>query len=152
MAESNESLLREVLAGQAAFAARFEDLVNRLDATATDAREARDLGNRITTILKEQDIVARLAELRGETRQVVSEIRQDFVAANIRLREDLAIETRERKACHAELEKRLESLEEQRNKVVGVASFFGWLAKSAPWLLAGMAAFVAGLGIKDKIP
>jgi hypothetical protein len=43
---------------------------------------------------------------------------------------------------------RIDELEAQRDKVVGVAAFWTWLARSAPWLAAGGAAFMAGLGLK----
>ncbi|MDO8380522.1 hypothetical protein [Phenylobacterium sp.] len=44
---------------------------------------------------------------------------------------------------------RIDLLEAQRDKVVGVASFWSWLVRSAPWLAAGIAAFVAGAGLKS---
>ncbi len=43
---------------------------------------------------------------------------------------------------------RIDLLESQRDKVVGVAAFWSWLIKSGPWLVAGAAAFFAGLGLK----
>lgn len=46
---------------------------------------------------------------------------------------------------------RVDLLESQRDKVQGVAAFWNWLARSAPWLMAGIAAFVAGLGIKSGV-
>ena len=44
---------------------------------------------------------------------------------------------------------RVDLLEAQRDKVVGVAAFWSWLVRSAPWLAAGSAAFVAGIGWKS---
>ena len=44
---------------------------------------------------------------------------------------------------------RVDLLEAQRDKVVGVAAFWSWLVRSAPWLAAGIAAFVAGIGWKS---
>lgn len=44
---------------------------------------------------------------------------------------------------------RVDVLEAQRDKVVGVAAFWSWLVRSAPWLAAGIAAFVAGVGLKS---
>lgn len=46
---------------------------------------------------------------------------------------------------------RIDLLETQRDKVVGVASFWNWIARSAPWLAAGVAAFLAGLGLKGGV-
>lgn len=43
---------------------------------------------------------------------------------------------------------RIDLLEAQRDRVVGVAAFWAWLARSAPWLAAGVAAFLAGVGLK----
>lgn len=43
---------------------------------------------------------------------------------------------------------RIDSLESQRDQVVGVASFGNWLVRSGPWLAAGVAAFLAGLGLR----
>lgn len=43
---------------------------------------------------------------------------------------------------------RIDLLEAQRDRVVGVASFWAWIGRSAPWLAAGLAAFLAGLGLK----
>lgn len=152
MPDSNETLLRELLSAQASIGVQVQELVRGLALASKDAKEARDLGNRITTILEEQNIIARLAEHRQETRQIINEIRQDFVAANTNLKREIVEEAAARKACDADLEKRLEALEEARSKVVGVADFFSWMAKVAPWLLAGLAAFLAGAGLKDNIP
>jgi len=43
---------------------------------------------------------------------------------------------------------RIDELEAQRDKVAGVASFWSWIGRSAPWLAAATAAFLAGLGLK----
>lgn len=144
MPDGNEPLLREVLAAQAGMAAQLQEVVRGLATASQDAKEARDLGNRITTILEEQNIIARLAEHRTETRQIISEIRQDFVAANTRIRTEIEGETLRAKTCEGELEKRIEALEATRNKAVGVADFFSWAARVMPWLLAGIAAYAAG--------
>lgn len=44
---------------------------------------------------------------------------------------------------------RIDTLESQRDRVAGVAAFSSWIARSAPWLLAGVAAFLAGIGLKE---
>lgn len=146
--ENNETLLRELLAAQSAIGAQVQELVRGLATASKDAREARDLGNRITTILEEQNIVARLAEHRTESRQALAEMRQDVVAANTRLKSALDQECTERTDAIAALEARLEALEAARNKVVGVADFFGWMARVAPWLIAGLAAGFGFDGLK----
>lgn len=136
MPDSVEALLRQLLAGQAGQAAQLEALSERVDTAALDARTARDLAARTSTILEEQNIVARFGELRTEVRAIVTEIRQDFVAANTKLRNE-----------HEALCKRVEALEAERQKLVGMKSLLEWLMKNAPWLLAGIAAFVAGTGL-----
>jgi ABC-type ATPase with predicted acetyltransferase domain len=145
MPESAEALLRQVLSGQAEQRAQFESLSGWVEAVSKDAREARDLGRETAAKLNEQNIVARLAEHRGDVRTQVEAIRTDFSAAYTKVRTDAAdLEKR--------LEARLEVLEADRNKVVGIASFFSWLARVAPWLLALGAAAVAGASMKDKLP
>ncbi|MBC7168428.1 hypothetical protein [Phenylobacterium sp.] len=47
---------------------------------------------------------------------------------------------------------RIDALESQRDRVAGVADFWAWLGRSAPWLAAGVAAFLAGLGVKLAEP
>lgn len=43
---------------------------------------------------------------------------------------------------------RIDALESQRDRVVGIAAFWTWLVRSGPWLAAGVAAFLAGLGLR----
>jgi uncharacterized sporulation protein YeaH/YhbH (DUF444 family) len=43
---------------------------------------------------------------------------------------------------------RIDHLESQRDRVVGAADFWTWLARSTPWLATGVIAFLAGLGLK----
>ena len=43
---------------------------------------------------------------------------------------------------------RIDELEAQRDKVAGVASFWSWTGRSAPWLAAATGAFLAGIGLK----
>lgn len=134
------ALLNQIIAGQARGDQRFEELFRRLGKAEATAGEARDLSKEMVTILREQDMGARLTEMRAEMRQASAELRQDVVAANSRLREDLQREAEAREA----LEVRLVALENERSKVVGVASFFSWLAKVGPWLLSLGLAFWAG--------
>lgn len=135
---SENAILNKLLAGQAASDQRFEEILRRLDRAEETAGEARDTARELVTILREQDTGAKMVELRTEFRAATSEMRQDFVAANSRVRHDVD-----------DLATRIASLEAERNKVVGVAAFASWLSKVAPWLLAGLAAFAAGVGFKD---
>lgn len=43
---------------------------------------------------------------------------------------------------------RINTLESQVDQAKGAASVWTWLAKNAPWLFAGFAAFIAGLAVK----
>ncbi len=47
---------------------------------------------------------------------------------------------------------RLDALESQRDRVVGVAWFWGWISRSAPWIAAGLAAILAVMGLKGRSP
>ncbi len=46
------------------------------------------------------------------------------------------------------LQGRIDALESSRDKQSGAMGVGTWLTKNAPWLLAGIAAFAAGLGAK----
>jgi hypothetical protein len=46
---------------------------------------------------------------------------------------------------------RINTLESQVDKAQGAASVWTWLAKNAPWLFAGIAAFVAGMAAKTGL-
>lgn len=157
-----EMLLREILAGQAGFDARLDDVSERLSTTQADARQARDLGNRVAVILEEQNIIARFDAHKTDVRQQMAEIRQDFVAAYTKLRTDLegvattaAGERAKIEATAAaergKLEDRIKALEADLQRREGVKSLAAWLMKNAPWLFAGIAAFAAGVGLQDKI-
>lgn len=45
---------------------------------------------------------------------------------------------------------RLDALESQRDRVAGVAWFWGWISRSAPWIAAGLAAVLAVMGLKGR--
>jgi hypothetical protein len=45
---------------------------------------------------------------------------------------------------------RLDALEAQRDRAVGVAWFWGWISRSAPWVAAGLAAALAIVGLKGR--
>jgi len=151
----DEPLLNQLVAGQAKAQQQFEELFRRLDRAETTAGEARDTAKELVTILREQDTGARLTEIRTEQREGLSALRTDVVAANTRLRLDVEAEATAREAADTELDKeittlatRVASLEAERNKVVGVAGFFSWLARVAPWLIALVAAGIAGNELK----
>jgi hypothetical protein len=142
--------------------ARLDSVAKAQEVTQEDAREARDVANRITTILQEQNINVRLTEIKTEMRQAfadarrearadVDALRTDVVLANTRLKTELdAAETRHR-ADQAANEARFKTLETDLTKRAGMKDLIGWLMKNAPWLFAGAAAFAAGLGFKDRI-
>jgi archaellum component FlaC len=48
------------------------------------------------------------------------------------------------------MQSELNTLKSQRDQALGAMSLGTWLSKNAPWLLAGIAAFAAGLGFKLK--
>ena len=47
---------------------------------------------------------------------------------------------------------RIDALESQRDRVAGGADCWAWLGRSAPWRAAGLAACLAGLGVKLAEP
>lgn len=44
---------------------------------------------------------------------------------------------------------RIDALERERDRVAGAAAIWSWMARHAPWLAAGLAAFLAGFGLKS---
>lgn len=116
---------------------RVDGILRVLETTQEDARVARATGERITTILEEQNIITRFSEHKTETRQVVAEIRQDFVAANTRLKGEID-----------GVVKRLQSLEAAANKEAGARGLAAWIAKQAPFVWTLIGAVLAYLGIK----
>lgn len=46
---------------------------------------------------------------------------------------------------------RIDNLEGTRDQQRGARALVDWLRQTAPWLLAGVAAFAAGLGLKNGI-
>lgn len=47
--------------------------------------------------------------------------------------------------------KRIDDLEGTRDQQRGAKSLIDWVRQTTPWLLAGIAAFVAGIGLKDGV-
>ncbi len=135
--QSSSQQLDKIIAGQARADQQLEEIFRRLGKAESVAGDARDTAREVVTILREQDTAARLAEMRAEMIQQVAALRQDVVAANGSFRKEVEA-----------LEVRIKALEDARNQVVGVASFFSWLSRVAPWLIAILAACVAALEIK----
>jgi hypothetical protein len=121
--------------------AELRALTSRLDAAAADAREGRDLARSIKDTLTAQDMPARLEALRGEMNAGFQGARADLVNAQAHIRSELS-----------DHEKRIKALEDLRTKADGVTGLMGWIAKHAPWLFAGIAAFVGGLGWRGHLP
>lgn len=48
--------------------------------------------------------------------------------------------------------KRIDDLESTRDQQRGAKSLVDWVRQTTPWLLAGIAAFVAGIGLKGGAP
>lgn len=130
--QSSSQQLDKIIAGQARADQQLEEIFRRLGKAESVASDARDTAREVVTILREQDTAARLAEMRAEVTQSVAALRHDVVAANGTLRKDMDA-----------LESRVAVLEAERNRVVGVAAFFSWLSRVAPWLLAVAAASLA---------
>lgn len=55
----------------------MEDLTKRVVAAQADAREARDTAKEIAVILREQDLLERIGEVRTEGRKLVGDLRAD---------------------------------------------------------------------------
>lgn len=95
---------------------RMDSLQSAQAATAEDAREARDLAKEIIVILREQNALERVAENRAEARKLVSDLREDVVAANTLMRGD-----------HKTLVGRVDALENLRTQAQGAAKGGKWV-------------------------
>ena len=126
--------LTRLAEGQATTNQRLDEIFRRMERAEEVAAEGRDTAKELVTILREQNTGAKIVALQTELRAGVAELRQDFVKANGTIRTDLDA-----------LEKRVEDLENDRSKVVGVAGFFSWMAKTAPWGIGVIMAFIAGI-------
>ena len=146
-----EALLREILANQAASAQRVTDLGERLAQTQEDAREARDLAKGIQATLREQDVSARMVELRKDVRDEIAALRQDMVHAITGARTDATGQIAELRTDVEGLELRLAVLEADKLKRTGARTLLEWALQYTPWLLAGLAAFAAGLFGRNDI-
>ncbi|NQE62974.1 hypothetical protein [Caulobacter sp. RHG1] len=76
-ASPTSAMLQKVLAGLAAVEARQEETTKAVASAQADAREARDTAREITVILREQNALERVAEVRAEARKLVADLRAD---------------------------------------------------------------------------
>lgn len=114
--------------------AQVESLSRRVDDLGKDTREGRDLALSIKTILETQNMPAQIAALRGDMEKGFQGARSDLVNATDHVRRDVA-----------ELEARIVSLEQFRQRADGASGLMSWVLRNAPWLFAGIAAFAAGV-------
>ena len=75
-------------------------------------------------------------------------MRQDLVHAHEGLKKALAEAESASVQRFVAVELRVQKLENDYQQREGIKSLAAWLMKNAPWLLAGIAAFAAGLGFK----
>lgn len=88
-ASPTSAMLQQVLAGLAAVEARQEETTKAVSSAQADAREARDTAREIAVILREQNALERVAELRAEARQIVADLREDMVKAITSVRSEV---------------------------------------------------------------
>lgn len=79
----------DVSARLGALEARLDSLEHSQAQTSADAREARDVSKEILVILREQDALAKVAEVKAEATKKVEDLRADVVAANGLIRTEL---------------------------------------------------------------
>ena len=90
------------------------------------------------------NVAAQTRRLEGLTDKV-DEVRERLV--RLEAQEAGKLVDAVRRDLHAALV-RIDELEAQRDKVVGVTAFWSWLARVGPWLAAAVGAFVAGATLK----
>lgn len=142
---NNEETFRQLLEGQAAMLARMEEFSRGLGEAKTDAREARDQSSRLATTIEAQNMAGRVQELRSEIVSKIDKLSLDNDTKVNALRQDMVKNITDLKKDQNAHGLRLEALETTKTKAVGVADFFAWLAKVAPWIGAALAAYFAGL-------
>lgn len=120
-------LLQQILTAQAGQEARLEQLAKSAEAAQVDAREARDTAKEIAVILREQNALERVAEVRAEGRKLVADLRADVEHAFTPVRAELK-----------QLRADLDGLMSLRTKGQGVAL-------GGKWMLDGLK-IVAGAG------
>lgn len=147
-----ETLLRQVLERQAAQGEQLTHLAQRTAEAVESAQHARDLASRTNIILEEQNVLARLTEYRNEAKATIESMRQDLVHAHDGLKRELVAMETSATTRFVQVEARVAKLEVDYQQREGVKSLAAWLTKNAPWLFAGIAAFMAGLGFHGGKP
>lgn len=118
---------RDVNTRLGALESRMEGLERSQADIHSDTREARDGVREIMVTLREQNALERVAEAKTEGRQLVASLREDVVAANTAMRNELKT-----------LTGRVDSLDALRTQAQGAA-------KGGKWLLDGLK-IIAGAG------
>lgn len=146
-----ETLLRELVAGQAAHKATLEGLGRRVDGVQSDAREARDAARDSLAQTKAQDLPAKLAEFRGHVESGFQASRSDLVNAMSKITTEARTKSEQQDGRLHEHDKRINDLEAFRDKLRGAGGLAGWLSRYAPWFITGLFAAMAAVGIKGQI-
>lgn len=118
---------RDVNTRLGALESRMEGLERSQADIHSDTREARDGVREIMITLREQNALERVAEAKAEGRQMVAALREDVVAVNTAIRNELKA-----------LTGRVDALDALRTQAMGAA-------KGGKWLLDGLKIF-AGAG------
>lgn len=134
-AASESAVLQQLLAGQGATDQRFEEIFRRLDKAENTAGEARDVAREIVTILREQNALEKITEVRSEARNLVADLRADVVAANKVLRD-----------ANANLEERVQGLEDTRT-----AGFGAMKGAKLAWEMGKLVAAMGGGALLIKL-
>lgn len=151
MAADLEGLVRQVLENQAASKETVKGMEKLLTEARQDARAAREGLAEIKAVLGEQNVPERVAEIRAEMKAQHVELRTDMVNTYNRLQAAVADRGTALDVRIDGLDKRVAALERLKEQATGAKSVLGWLLKHAPWLFAGIAAFLAGMGWEHKI-
>lgn len=137
-----EALVRNLAVSVEGLRSTVEGHSTRLDETRQDAREARDATTKLTERLTTQDMPAEIAKLRAA-------MDAGFIAA----RSDLTVASSHTNTAISDLSKRVDELENWRERLNGASGLVGWLSRNAPWLVT----LVAVLGayfhlLPQKLP
>lgn len=140
---STEGLLRELLTGQAVIATKVQALEKmpaqleslRAEVTSVDTQRRQDLNNSYERLLTK---IADHDKADGERFEAIGKLRTD----DLRRAEE-----------HREADlRRVDALERIRDQNEGARGLAGFVAKHAPLLLSVAAAFMAAVGLKDRLP
>lgn len=143
---ADTALLRELIAGQARSDARFDEVFKRLEKAEEVGAAARDAAREIVTILREQDALARVAEVKADTRSMIADLRADVVKAITGLKESQSAQAEEFRPALSDLDERLATLEAERTEKQGMAKGARLIAEGVKLLIAaGGGAFLVKL-------